>query len=307
MRTKKHSTRFFLTMNTTVSKTAQSTPKVVKSTPKAVKPTPKTVKSAKSAKFTKPISGWTRCSGCWTTVRIGTTPSTCETCEKVANLELLACQCGSSELKVYRAKNLAARNCIRCIFLGHQDIRTAAQEEAMARYQVCSGVCGLVHPIGRTFCHDCQAITDVNPVLRKKLNDARAERRTIARDDRWNKTVWATALIDLDAQDAARKLAVATEKAAVEAASKALIDEQNEEENVLRILRFAQSGKARALGLPTTQVDATKFIKPNKTVEPVENVFAPSVPIVVLHPKRLMITPSLCHPESLAEFPLLGA
>lgn len=256
---------------------------------------PKPVKAPKVNK-SKPVeSGWTRCSGCWTSVRHDTTPSACKTCEKVSNKELLVCECGSTKLKVYRAKGFSPRNCIRCIFLGKQDIRTAAQEEAIERYDLCSGVCGLVQPVGRTFCHDCQAVADIEPSLRKKLNDVRAQLRTSAREDRWNKTMWSGVFADMDAK-------IKAEKDAVEAATKALIDEQNETENFLRILRFAQSGKARAQGVSVRQPDAPVIKTVAKT--PAAQPLVPT-PVVVMTPRSKIMPP--CRTKSLADFPLLGS
>ena len=281
-----------------------TTPKAPKA-PKAPKVVPKA-----ASKAVKPLSanrptGFTRCSGCSTAVSVGTTPSTCKTCEQVKNKELFACQCGSTQLKVYRAKGFAAKNCIRCIFLGHQDVRTAAQEEAVERYQVCDGICGLVQPIGRGFCRDCQAVADVNQSLRAKLNTIRAEKRTQARDSRWNQTLWSGAFAEMDAKAIAKKAAAEAERVAAEVAAKALIDEQAEEENLLRILQFAQSGKARVQGLSVAQVDATKAktVRVTTTALPV-SVPAPA-PVVILHPKMQGLVKPLCRTESLVEFPLL--
>ncbi len=246
--------------------------------------------SSKTSKTSKP-SGMTKCSGCRTSVRSGTTPSTCKTCEKVSKNELIPCKCGSSEISTYRAKGFAARNCIRCIFLGYQDIRTAAQEEAVDRYQLCDGVCGLVQPIGRKFCHDCQACADVNPILRKKLSAMQTERRVTARNDRWNKSVWSDAFAQFDAQ-------VEADKRSKQLEAKTARAEQDEEDNLVRILRFAQSGKARAQGLTIQQVDApTKKVKPLVLVP---QVVETKPVVVVLHKSH-----KTCDVESLAEFPML--
>lgn len=220
------------------------------------------------------------------------------------------CQCGSTELKAYRSKGFAAKNCIRCIFLGHQDVRTAAQEEAVERYHVCNGICGLVQPIARGFCRDCQAVANVNPSLRTKLNSIRAEQQAQTRDDRWNKTLWSGAFASLDAKISVKKAAEDAEKTLAATAAQALIDEQKEEHNLLRILQFAQSGKARAQGLSTAQAVAAKVktVKLVKTAAPVPTP-APTAPattpVVILHPKMQTLAKPVCHPESLIEFPTL--
>ena len=302
--------------------------KTTKSSLKTVKPSAKVTKSSSSkSSSSKPnFSHWTRCSGCRTSVRSDQLPSECVTCEKISNKELFACECGNSEISVYRRKDFAPKNCIRCIFLGYQDIRTLGQETAIDQYQICDGICGLVQPIRRSFCHDCQAISYVNPDLGKQYNIYRSEQKTIARADRWSDNMWSGAFANcrLDKKTSASKAAEVAkaeaakiETAQIEAAKaeavKALIDEQNQEENIFRILQFAQSGKDRITQFPMSRVAKSIKTVPEMQVQASALTPAPAsapTPVqvtITLHPKNQMICKTSCQPGSLVEFPLLRA
>ena len=258
------------------------------------------VQTAKTA--TKPTgwTGWTRCLGCKSAVRAGTTLDECTTCKKVASGVLVPCSCGSLHLKVYRAKGFAAKNCIRCIWLGHQEVRTDAQELALERWDICPGICGLVQPITHGFCHDCQAVADVDVSQRRKLSSLRTHQRVAKRDAAWNQAMWSGAWATVDAKLEAEK--TAAEAKAVEEA-KAAAEAKDEEEDLLRILRSAQSGKGRNQ-YGSKPVAVSRSVAATKPV--VESTTKPVKVVVVLNRKNPLVGQARPNFGSVSEFPVLG-
>jgi hypothetical protein len=247
-------------------------------------------KTAKTTKTPKSIfvksSGMIRCSGCMTAVRADTTPSNCKTCEKVKNEELVQCKCGNDDIFCYRAKTLDARNCIRCIFLGLQNVRTTAQGAALGRYQICEGVCRLVQPFGRKFCHDCEACAHANPILRKKLTAMKIDEQRMMRLNRWSNTVWDEAFLQFRSLERSDKLKM------IEKARETQV-EQDDEEDFLRILHFAQSGKHRSLNSTVPRTGLKSMVAGDSVIA--------MKPIVVLKSKPR----KTCDVESFEEFPSL--
>jgi hypothetical protein len=134
-------------------------------------------------------------------------------------------------------------------------------------------------------------VADVDFGLRRKLADIRAQIQTAKRDASWNQTLWSGAWASVDAEIQAKK---AEAKAVKDAEVKAKAEAKEEEEDLLRILRLAQSGKRVQAPKPSfrqSQVLAPKSVRP----------------VVILSSKNPLVADPRPNPESIAEFPVLGS